>query len=390
MQFQQNLKSLHMKFVISRNEIFQCLQLVNKVIPSKSAYPMLDNFKLEVKDNVLIVTGTDLQTTIISQLEIDNVEGQGSVAIEAKRLLDILKEFSEQPLIFEIDDETKNTTIYTQTGKYTIGSYSTEDYPEPPAIDPNQAGKFVVPSYILNRAISKTIFSVSNDEAQIVMTGILFELHPDNVTFVASDGHKLVRYTRTDLSADSDYEFILPKKPAELIRSIVAKYEGEVTVLFTDRNAVFDLGSYKIISRLIDGKFPEYKAVIPLDNPNKLTIDRVEFLNAIKRVSVFANEASKLVKFNISDNEVKITAQDIDFSISAEETLPAHYEGQPMKIGFKSTFILDILSNIDSGDVMLEMSEPNRAALILPTEKLDENEDVLMLLMPMMLDEDVE
>ncbi len=377
-----------MKFIVARSELFPRLQLVSKVIPSKSTYPMLDNFKLELNGNTLQITGTDLQTTIISQLEVDNAEGNGSVAIEAKRLLDILKEFTEQPLVFEIDDETKNVTIYTQTGKYSIGSYSADEYPEPPVVDENEGSTFTISGHALSRGISKTIFSVSNDEVQPVMTGILVELNTDNITFVASDGHKLVRYRRFDYQGNEASSFILPKKPADLIRSIVAKAENDVKVVFTERNAIFYMGEYTIISRLIDGTYPNYQAVIPVDNPNKLTVDRVEFFNAIRRVSVFSNEASKLVKFDVSDSQVKITAQDIDFSISAEETLPALYEGEPMKIGFKSTFILEILQNLDSGDVRLEMNEPNKAALLLPTEKLEDQEDELMLLMPMMLDEE--
>ncbi len=377
-----------MKFIVSRSDLFPALQLVNKVIPSKSTYPMLDNFKFELSGNVLTITGTDLQTTIICNLEVDQADGEGAVAIAARRLLDVLKEFSDQPLIFEVDDETKNVTITTQTGKYKIGSYDTEDYPEPAEIDENEAVSFIIKSDVLDRAISKTIFAVSQDDMQPVMNGILFELHPDNITFVASDGHKLVRYRRTDFSADQESEFILPKKPADLLRSILGKDEQEVKVVFNERNAQFIVGNYTIVSRLIDGKFPNYQAVIPTDNPNKLVVDRVEFFNAIRRVSIFASEASKLVKFEISDNQVKITAQDIDFSVSAEEVLPAQYSGEPMKIGFKSTFILEILQNLDSGDVRLEMSDPNRAALILPTEKMDENEDELMLLMPMMLDEE--
>ncbi len=376
-----------MKFIVSRSELLPRLQLISKIIPSKSTYPMLDNFKLEIQGNTLTITGTDLQTTIISSLEVDQVEGEGAVAVGSKRLLDILKEFSDQPLIFNVDDETKNVTILTQTGKYTIGSYSAEEYPEPAMIDEEEAASFNISSHALARAISKTIFAVSTAEVQPVMTGILFELKPENLTFVASDGHKLVRYRRTDFSANKESEFILPKKPADLIRSIVVKDDFDVRVVFNERNAIFYLGEYTIISRLIDGKFPNYEAVIPQDNPNKLVVDRVEFFNAIRRVSIFANEASKLVKFNISENQVRITAQDIDFSISAEEVLPALYEGEPMHIGFKSTFILEILQNIDSGDVKLEMSEPNRAALFLPTEKLDEMEDELMLLMPIMLDE---
>ncbi len=377
-----------MKFIVSRSDLFPSLQLVNKVIPSKSTYPMLDNFKFELNGNTLTITGTDLQTTIICNLEVEQAEGEGAVAIAARRLLDVLKEFSDQPLIFEVEDETKNVTIYTQTGKYNIGSYSTEDYPEPAEIDENEAVSFVIKSDVLDRAISKTIFAVSQDDMQPVMNGILFELHPDNITFVASDGHKLVRYRRSDFSADQESEFILPKKPADLLRSILGKDEQDVKVIFNERNAQFIVGNYTIVSRLIDGKFPNYQAVIPTDNPNKMVVDRVEFFNAIRRVSIFASEASKLVKFEISDNQVKITAQDIDFSVSAEEVLPAQYSGEPMKIGFKSTFILEILQNLDSGDVRLEMSDPNRAALILPTEKMDENEDELMLLMPMMLDEE--
>ncbi len=377
-----------MKFIVSRNEIFPKLQLVSKVIPSKSTYPMMDNFKFELKGDTLTIMGTDLQTTIISHLPIERSEGEGSIAIEARRLLDILKEFTDQPLTFEINDENNNVTIYTGTGKYSIGAYDTEEYPEPAEIDENEARSLNITGPALFRAINKTIFSTSNDDMQLVMTGILFELNTDNITFVASDGHKLVRYRRYDFQAPEESQFILPKKPAELLKTIVSKYDGDVKISYTSRNALFQLDDYTIICRLIDGQFPNYEAVIPTDNPNKLIIDRIQFLNAIRRVSVFANEASKLVKFDIKESEVIISAQDIDFSISAEETLPGHYEGEPMKIGFKSTFIQEILGNMDSDEVRMEMSEPSRAALFIPTEKIEEEEDELMLLMPMMLDEE--
>jgi len=377
-----------MKFIVSRNEIFPKLQLVSKVIPSKSSYPMLDNFKFELKGDLLTITGTDLQTTIIAYQQVESPEGEGAIAIEARRLLDILKEFSEQPLIFEIDVETKKVIIYTQTGKYSIGAYDTEEYPEPAEIDENQAKALTIDGTALFRAINKTIFSTSNEDMQLVMTGILFELSNDNLTFVSSDGHKLVRYRRYDFQAQDDTQFILPKKPAELLRTILAKYNDTVKINYTNRNALFNLHNYTIICRLIDGQFPQYEAVIPIDNPNKLVIDRQQFLNAIRRVSVFANQASKLVKFDIKENQVVITAQDIDFSISAEETLPVSYEGEPMKIGFKSTFITEILSNLDSDEVRIEMSEPSRAALFIPSEKIEEEEDEIMLLMPMMLDEE--
>ncbi len=377
-----------MKFIVSRNEIFPMLQLVSKVIPSKSTYPMMDNFKFELSGNMLTVMGTDLQTTIISRLEVSEAEGEGSIAIEARRLLDILKEFSDQPITFEIDDEVKNVTIYTQTGKYSIGAYDTEEYPEPAEIDEQEALSMSITGSVLFRAINKTIFSTSTDDMQLIMTGILFEFNTDNITFVSSDGHKLVRYRRYDFHASEESSFVLPKKPAELLRTLVAKYDEQVKISYTSRNALFQLDDYTIICRLIDGQFPNYESVIPTDNTNKLVVDRLQFLNAIRRVSVFANEASKLVKFDIQPEEVIITAQDIDFSISAEEKLPALYDGEPMKIGFKSTFIAEILSNLDSEQVRLEMSEPGRAALFIPTEKYDEKEDELMLLMPMMLDEE--
>lgn len=377
-----------MKFIVSRNEIFPKLQLVSKAIPSKSTYPMLDNFKFELKGDLLTITGTDLQTTIIAYQQVESPEGEGAIAIEARRLLDILKEFSDQPLIFEIDVEIKKVIIYTQTGKYSIGAYDTEEYPEPAEIDENQAKALTIDGTALFRAINKTIFSTSNEDMQLVMTGILFELSNDNLTFVSSDGHKLVRYRRYDFQAQDDTQFILPKKPAELLRTILAKYNDTVKINYTNRNALFNLHNYTIICRLIDGQFPQYEAVIPTDNPNKLVIDRQQFLNAIRRVSVFANQASKLVKFDIKENQVVISAQDIDFSISAEETLPVSYEGEPMKIGFKSTFITEILSNLDSDEVRIEMSEPSRAALFIPTEKIEEEEDEIMLLMPMMLDEE--
>ncbi len=376
-----------MKFIISRNEFFSRLQVVNKVIPSKSTYPMLDNFKLVLEGDQLTITGTDLETTMISKLTVDNAEGEGSLAIDAKRLLDILKEFPEQPLIFEVNDETKNVDIVTQTGKYSIGAQPADEYPEPPAIDENQAYTFTISSEALNRGISKTYFSTSNDDLQIIMTGIYIELKPENITFVATDAHKLVRYRRSDFGADMENSFILPKKPADLLRNILSKADDMVKVVFNDRNAIFELPEFKIVSRLIEGQYPNYESVIPSENPNTLTIDRLEFYNAIKRVSVFANEASKLVKFTIDNNQVTISAQDIDFSISAEEHLPCNYDGEPMKIGFKSNFILEILQNIDSPDVVMKMSDSSRASLLLPSETEDENEDVLMLLMPMMLDE---
>jgi DNA polymerase-3 subunit beta len=259
-----------------------------------------------------------------------------------------------------------------------------EDFPEQPALDEEGASSIDVSHVVLQKGIEKTLFATADDELRPVMNGIYVELTPDFMSFVASDAHKLVRYRRLDAKAEFESSFILPKKPASLLKNLLPKEEFDVKLEFDDKNAFFTLSNYKLICRLVEGNYPSYNSVIPTNNPNKMMIDRLNFFNTVKRVSVFSNQASNLVKLNISDNQLVVSAQDIDFSISAVERINCEYEGEEIEIGFKSTFLQEILTNISTSDVKVEMSDPTRAGLLLPAEN-DEDEDMLMLLMPMMI-----
>jgi DNA polymerase-3 subunit beta len=374
-----------MKFVVSSTELLHHLQAINRVISSKNTLPILDNFLFSLEGNELEITASDLETTLITQIHLANATDSGMVAIPARLLNDTLKEFSEQPLTFEIDAKTHNVKINSENGQFTVMGQAGEEFPQIPVLKNDQKILLDLDSELLLSGISKTIFATADDELRPVMNGIFLELSSDDISFVASDAHKLVRYKRSDGKSDSSASFILPKKPASLLKNILPKEDRPVKVEFDEKNASFTLTDYKMVCRLVDGNYPSYNTVIPTDNPNKLTIDRLELYNTLRRVSVFSNQASNLVKLQLKGNQITISAQDIDFSISAYERLNCNYEGDDMEIGFKSTFLIEILSNISTSDVVLEMSDPTRAGLILPAETDNENEDVLMLLMPMMI-----
>jgi DNA polymerase-3 subunit beta len=347
--------------------------------------PILDNFLFNLSETELTVTASDLESTLITTMELDNTEGEGIIAIPAKLIIDTLKEFPEQPLTFQIDTDSFAVEIFSDNGKFSIVGQNGEDFPEIPEVDEESASVMNVDHTVLQKGIEKTLFATADDELRPVMNGIFVEITPENVGFVASDAHKLVRYRRTDAKAEFDSSFILPKKPAGILRNLLPREEFDVKLEFNDKNAIFTLSNYKLICRLVEGNYPSYNSVIPANNPNKMTIDRLAFYNTVKRVSVFSNQASNLVKLSINENQLVVSAQDIDFSISAVERLNCEYEGDEIEIGFKSTFLIEILSNISAGDVRVEMSDPTRAGLLLPAETDDENEDVLMLLMPMMI-----
>lgn len=379
-----------MKFVISSTELLKQLQLIGKVISSKNTLPILDNFLFELSGNELQITASDLETTLITTIELENVTDEGKVAIPARILMDILKEFPEQPLTFNVEAETQKIELNSENGKYNLTGQNAEDFPQIPEIKQEEQSHLQMPSAILYQGIGKTIFATADDELRPVMNGIYVELKPDNVTFVATDAHKLVRYRRDDVSPEQESSFIFPKKPASLMRNILSREEGKVDVRFDDKNVQFVLPKYRMISRLTEGNYPSYDSVIPSDNPFKLTIDRLEFYNTIKRVAVFSNQASNLIKLSLKGNQLTVSAQDIDFSVSGRETLNCQYEGNDMEIGFKSSFLLEILSNLNSSEVLMELSDPSRAGLLYPAEKEEENEDVLMLLMPMMVESETE
>jgi DNA polymerase-3 subunit beta len=281
--------------------------------------------------------------------------------------------------------DTLAVVITSENGKFNVVGQNGIDFPALPSIKKEKKFSFIINADIMLSGINKTLFATADDELRPVMGGIFIEASTDKITFVASDAHKLVRYQRADTHADDNSSFILPKKPASLLKNILPREAGSVTVEFDDKNAIFILNDYKIVCRLVEGNYPNYNSVIPKNNPRKVTIDRVEFYNTLKRVSVFSNQASNLVKLQLKGNQVTVSAQDIDFSISAYEKIKCQYEGEDIEIGFKSVFLLEILANISSQDVMIELADPTRAGLFLPGETENESEDLLMLLMPMMI-----
>ncbi|HOK98107.1 MAG TPA: DNA polymerase III subunit beta [Bacteroidales bacterium] len=373
-----------MKFVASSTELFGRLQVISKVISPKNSLPILDNFLFDLDDNKLSITASDIETTIVTSLTLSHVEDGGKIAIPAKILLDTLKEFPEQPLTFEIDTENFAINIFTENGKYSIMGQNPEDFPMLPRISGDSKSITSSASLFL-QGISKTSFATADDEMRPVMMGIFVDITSNDVTFVASDSHKLVRYRRSDIKEADEGSFILAKKPAALLKTILAKEESDITVTYDDKYALFQLPEYRMVCRLIEGMYPNYASVIPQNNPYKMIIDRLELYNALRRVSVYANQASNLVKLSLSNNQLIVSAQDLDFSISAYERLNCQYDGDDMEIGFKSTFLVEILSNLSCTNVALELSDPSRAGLVIPVDKEIEGEDVLMLIMPLLL-----
>ncbi len=374
-----------MKFTISSSKLFAQLQAVSRVINSKNALPILDDVLFDLAGNELKLTASDGETTIRTSVEVEAVEGAGKVASAAKLLLETLKEFSEQPLSFTIDENNFAVSMVSQNGTYSFVGVNGNEYPEMPGAEA-EAQVIAMPANVLQAAIEKTIFCTADDELRPVMNGIFFDIAADKVTMVATDAHRLVRYTNTGVQAGAAASFILPKKPASLLKNLLAKAEEEVKVTFGAKNARFEFGSTIVVCRQIEGRFPNYNAVIPQSNQNIVTADRQTLINACKRVAVFANNGTAQLRLALSENQIKISAQDIDFSTSAEETIACSYNGTPMAIGFKAPFLIDLLSSIASTDVQLKLADPARAGLILPAEN-EENEDVLMLLMPMLLND---
>ena len=374
-----------MKFSISSTSLLTHLQAISRVINSKNTLPILDNFLFKIEGQKLILTASDLETTLITSVDLDSSEGEGVIALSAKILLDTLKEFSDQPLTFDINDENLAMTIKSETGVYNFIGQNGDEYPKVPEMG-EEVNSLVMPTSLLSSGINKTLFAAAEDELRPVMNGIFFDITTEDVTMVASDAHKLVRIKTNTVQGETVCSFILPKKPTNMLKNILPKESGDVSIQFDIKNATFTLSNYKMICRLIEGRYPNYNSVIPQNNPYKAIIDRVTLMNTLKRVSVFSNQASNLVKLGFSENEIDVSAQDIDFSISAEEKLTCQYEGEAMKIGFKSSFLIDILANIASTDVVIELADPSRAGLIFPFDN-DPEEDTLMLIMPMMLND---
>ena len=370
-----------MKFIVSSTYLLKQLQILGGVINSSNTLPILDNFLFELNGSQLTVSASDLETTMSSTLDVES-DSEGSVAIPARLLLDTLKTFPEQPLTFVVEDNN-TVEISSNHGKYALAYADGNEFPKAVALE--DPSKTIVTGDILATAISKTIFAAGNDDLRPVMSGVFFQFSTEGLTFVATDAHKLVKYTREDVSANQVAEFIMPKKPLNLLKGILAASEDNVTIEYNDSNAKFTFENSELICRLIDGKYPNYEAVIPKENPNKLVIDRNQFLNSVRRVSIFSNKTTHQIRLKIAGAELNISAEDIDYSNKAEERLTCDYQGDDMQIGFNSRFLTEMLNNLNSDDVQLEMSMPNRAGLLTPIDGLDEGEKVTMLVMPVML-----
>ena len=374
-----------MKFVVSSIDLLNHLQGLSRVISSKNTLPILDNFLFKLDGKTLEITASDLETTMVTTMELENTDGSGSIAIPAKLITDSLREFPDQPLTFTINTDTYAVTISSENGQFSVVGQHGEDFPQLPKIKPERSVSLQISATSLVTGITNTLFATADDELRPVMNGIFMELSPADITFVASDAHKLVRYKRKDVNADASASFILPKKPAGLLKNLLSKGHEQVTIEFDDKNAFFTLPNYQVVCRLVEGNYPSYNSVIPTNNPNKLIIDRIKLLNTIRRVSVFSNQASNLVRLSLKGNRLTVSAQDIDFATSAVEDVTCQYNGDELEIGFKSTFMVEILGNIQSTEVSIELSDASRAGLFIPFDKENENEDVLMLLMPMMI-----
>ena len=372
-----------MKFTVSSSALLSLLATTGKVISNKSSLPILEYFLMELKDGQLTVTTSDLETTLIGSISVENIEREGVIAAPGKLMLDSLKEFPEMPLVIEVNDTTWEIQITWASGHLSIPGASAVSYPAVQTLG-NERKSITLDVDLLVSGINKTIFATADDELRPVMNGVYFDFSTESLTFVATDAHKLVKYNAENAS-DITSSFILPKKPANLLKALLAKEEEPVNVTFDAKNVTFELKNFKLVCRLIEGNYPNYNAVIPTANPNKVLIDRVEFVNGIKRVAVCSNPSTNLIRMDIANNKVNLTAQDIDFSVSANETISCSYDGQPVTIGFKSTFLVEILSNIDTPTVVVELADSTRAGVFKPVYDDKKAVDVLMLLMPMMI-----
>lgn len=374
-----------MNFVVSSSHLLGHLQLVSKVVGTKNALPILDNLLFEIKEDKLHVTASDLESTLQTIVNLDTSSGEGVIAIDTKKIMEVLKEFPEQPLTFHINTEDLKIEIVSSNGKFTMVGQNGEDFPVIPTIKADKVTRIDIMPDVLYSGITSAIFATGDDELRPVMNGIYVELQSGGINFVATDAHKLVKYRRTEIKLEDESSFILPKKPASILKSVLPKAFSDVTLEFDDKNAMFIFDNFKLICRLVEGVYPNYSTVIPQDNPNKLVVDRVEFLSSLKRVAIFSNQASNLVGLAISGNQLRISAQDIDYAIAGDENISCQYDGDEMEIGFKSNFLIEILNNLSTTEVVLELSDPTRAGIVVPKDNDNENEEVLMLLMPMMI-----
>lgn len=369
-----------MKFIVSSSSLLKHLQQISGVINANTVLPILEDFLFEIQDKKLSVVATDLETVMRVQMDVES-KANGKVCIPAKILMDSLKNIADQPLTFNIDKNFA-VEITSDNGKYKVMGENPDNFPKEPAADDTTG--FEMTSSGLLTAINKTLFAVSNDDLRPAMTGVFFELSKDGVQFVATDAHRLVRYKRTDAHASKTDSFIVPKKPLNLLKNALPDNDDAITVSYNSNHLFVNHGSTQMICRLIDARFPDYKVVIPADNPYKLIVNKADFQNALRRVNVFSNKSTNQVALNITGSELQMAAQDIDFSFEGNERMSCQYDGEDLQIAFNAKFLIEMLSAADTEDVKMELSTPTKAGLIKPTEQA-EGEDLLMLVMPLML-----
>lgn len=369
-----------MKFIVSSGELLKALQLISGVTGGNSSLPVLENFLFDLNADKLVIYGSDGETTMKTSVAVQSSDS-GKIAVPSKLLTDIIKTFAEQPLSFS--KEGNQLEIVDEKDNYFIALDEVDQYPTLPELDTDKS--IIIKASVLAESISNTIFSTGNDAMRPVMTGVLFQFTDSECRFVATDAHRLVKYTRKDISSPEDIEFIMPKKPLTLLKNALMAFDDEVKVDFNETNARFTHNETQWVCRLIDGKYPNYDAVIPKENPNVLTINRQLFLSSLKRAALFSNKSTSQVRLSLNGNSLKLSAEDLDFANKAEMSLPCDYNGEELKIGFNSRFLNEMLTNLSSEDITLEMSTPNRAGIIKPVDGVDENEDILMLVMPVML-----
>jgi DNA polymerase III subunit beta len=370
-----------MKFTVSTSALQKQLSIIGGVIANNPIVPILENFLFELDNSILTITASDLQTTMITQLEVVGKE-TGNIAIPARILTETLKNLPEQPVTFAIDVETFSIELLSSNGRYKLAGENAADFPRIPASTGEST--VMLPANVLTTAISNTLFAVSNDELRPSMTGVFVEMKPENLTFVSTDGNRLIRYRRGDYKSATASTMIIPKKALNLMKSALPNDETEVKAEFSKSNAFFHFGSTKLICRLIDERFPDYENAIPTVNPNKMIIGRQEILNSLKRISIYSNKTTYLVRLKITADELNISAEDLDFSNEANEKLTCQYAGEEMEIGFNAKFLIEMLGNLSCKEVRFELSAANRAGIIFPVDA-DADEDTLMLLMPVML-----
>jgi DNA polymerase-3 subunit beta len=371
-----------MKFIVSSSALLKQLQQINGVISANTVLPILEDFLFDIDKNSLTVVATDLETVMKIQLDIE-AKDSGKVCIPAKILMDSLKNLPEQPLTFNIDTNY-GVEITSDNGKYKVMGENPDNFPKEPTAD--DANSFTMGSSALVTAINKTLFAVSTDDLRPAMTGVYFELDKKGLTAVATDAHRLVKFRRKDVSCPKSDNFIVPKKPLSLLKNALPDNDDELQISYNNNHLFVSHGSTQMVCRLIDARFPDYKVVIPTENPYQMTVNRIEFQNALRRVSVFSNKSTNQVALQISGSELQLAAQDVDFSFEGNERMGCHYDGEDMQIAFNAKFMVEMLGSTQSKEVKLELSTPTKAGIIKPLEE-DENEELLMLVMPLMLNQ---